>query len=100
MYVLLIIIGLLFFVGGLYRAITCLFAWQLHDALMGLAGTGIGIVILVVLFIAGILFDWLPSNSDGGGDDDGLPIIMEEIIAHEHEFDDHDSGDDSSANDD
>lgn len=97
MYVLLIIIGLLFFVGGLYRAITCLFAWQLHDALMGLAGTGIGIVILVVLFIAGILFDWLPSNSDGG-DDDGLPIIMEEIIAHEHKFDDHDSGDDSSEN--
>ncbi|SJX69977.1 hypothetical protein FM131_08380 [Weissella confusa] len=55
-------------------------------------------MILVVLFIAGILFDWLPSNSDGGGDDDGLPIIMEEIIAHEHEFDDHDSGDDSSEN--
>ena len=98
MYVLLIIIGLLFFVGGLYRAITCLFAWQLHDALMGLAGTGIGIVILVVLFIGGILFDLVPGNSDGGGDDDGLPIIMEEIIAHEHEFDDHDDGDDSSDN--
>ncbi|WP_135519044.1 hypothetical protein [Weissella confusa] len=100
MYVLLIIIGLLFFVGGLYRAITCLFAWQLHDALMGLAGTGIGIVILVVLFMAGILFDLVPGNSDGGGDDDGLPIIMEEIIAHEDELENHDNGDDSSANDD
>lgn len=98
MYVLLIIVGLLFFVGGLYRAITCLFAWQLHDALMGLAGTGIGIVILVVLFVGAILFDWSPSNGDGGGDDDGLPIIAEEIIAHEHDFDDQHDGDDSADN--